>query len=196
MKVYFATSNPAKVKLANERLKNCAVVIEQADLQLLEVQGPDVATVAIAKIHQAKTKLRKPLIVEDAGLRVNALNGFPGVLLKPVFETLGEKKFVKLLDWSKDRRAEVVGALAFWEPRSGRLHLFQGRYPGKISITPRGSQRRGWLLSRVFIPKGSEKTLAELTDREWLEFLDAFRQDDHFHKFSLWLKKQVNSPKK
>ena len=39
----------------------------------------------------------------------------------------------------------------------------------------------------IVIPKNKDKTLAEMNDQEWQEFLDDFRQDDHFEKLGNWI---------
>lgn len=42
------------------------------------------------------------------------------------------------------------------------------------------------MVTRIFIPKGSNKTLAEINNEEWAEFSDKFRRNDHYEQFGKW----------
>ncbi len=186
----FITSNPAKVKLAAERLQKYGVSVAQTNLELEEVQSFDVAEVAEKKIRQAMTKLETPFFVEDSGFYIKALKGFPGPIVKPIMTALGDERVTKLIRPHDSREVEVVGVIAYGDPASGTVKIFQGSYLGTIAESPRGGNTRGWLLTRIFIPHGRNQTLAELNDTEWARFLDDFRHDDHFDKLGKWLVEQ------
>ena len=186
----FITSNPAKVKLAAERLEKYGISVSQTSLKLEEVQSFDVAEVAEKKIRQAMPNLKEPFFVEDSGFYIKALKGFPGPMIKPIMTTLGDERVTKLVGPNDSREVEVIGVIAFGDPVSGMVKTFQGSYLGTIAESPHGFETRGWLLSRIFIPHGWKQTLAELDEEQWQQFLNDFRHNDHFDKLGKYLTEQ------
>jgi XTP/dITP diphosphohydrolase len=189
-RLVFITSNPAKVKMGAERLEKYGISVSQASLELEEVQSFDVAEVAEKKIRQAMSKLTEPFFVEDSGFYIKALKGFPGPMIKSIMIALGDERVTKLVGPNDPREVEVVSVIAYGDPATGTVKTFQGLYLGTIAESPRGTEGRGWLLSKIFIPHGWTKTLAELDEAEWQRFLDDFRHNDHFDKLGQWLSEQ------
>ncbi len=188
--VDFITSNASKVQLADERLRPYGVSVGQRTLKLEEIQSLDVAEVARHKAQQAMQGATKPFFVEDAAFSVKALNGFPGPMIKPVMTAIGDERFTRMIGDGDVRDVEVSGVIAYGDPANGEITLFKGVYAGTIAEHPRGERTKGWLLSTIFIPRGGNKTLAELDDNEWAQFLDDFRRDDHYDKLGKWLSEQ------
>ena len=94
--------------------KDYDINLEHIDLGYCEPQGT-LEEVAISGAKYASRKLNKPVIVEDAGLFIKALKGFPGTYSSYVQETLGNQGILKLLDGVNDRYAEfrsVIGYLS------------------------------------------------------------------------------------
>lgn len=187
MEIKFVTSNPAKVELARQRLAAYGIRVNQTAISVNESQDIEVEKVANYKAQQVMKKCDAPFIIEDSAFYIDALNGFPGTFVKMAFETLGEKNICSLIKGENNKHAFVKSILIYGNPQSGELREFTGIYEGTISDEPRGSNMRGWAVVGIFIPKGWNKTLAELDDNEWLEFLEEFRQGDHFEKFGKWL---------
>ncbi len=188
--ITFITSNAAKVKLAAERLEQYGITVDQATFDLEEVQSFDVIEVATKKAHHAMSKMQNTFFVEDSGFYIKTLQGFPGPLIKPIMQALGEDRLTSLVGPQESRDVEVISVIALGEPATGVIETFQGSYPGTLAELPRGNTARGWLLSRVFIPQGWDQTLAELDETEWSRFLDDFRHNDHFDKLGRWLVEQ------
>ncbi len=182
MKINFITSNAAKVNLANERLAKYGIEVSQKPLPLYEIQSLDITEVAKSKAEQALKFTSEPFIIEDSSLCIESLNNFPGTLLKPVFDSLGDELILRLLKKGQNRSVTVVSQLIYYPGKNEKFELFQGTYKGVLPDEPKGDNMRGWKVSRIFIPKNRDKTLAEMNDREWQDFLDDFRQDDHFEK--------------
>ncbi len=178
------------MQLANERLEQYGITVDQATLNLEEVQSFDVVEVATKKAQYAMSKLQDTFFVEDSGFYIKALQGFPGPLIKPIMQSLGEDRLTRCVEPSENRDVEVISVIALGEPATGVIETFQGSYPGVLAESPRGDVTRGWLLSRVFIPRGWNQTLAELDETEWSRFLDVFRHNDHFDKLGRWLVEQ------
>jgi len=105
---------------------------------------------------RAYSILRKPLFVEDSGLFVPALNGFPGAYSAWVLRKLGNEGILRLLE-GKNRDAEFKCAVAFTEGKEVRL--FTGIVEGRVSESIRGNGGFGY--DPIFIPERGEKTFAE-----------------------------------
>ncbi len=84
-----------------------------ADVQKLEIQHPDLNEIASSALAMIVSKTDKPVFVEDSGLFVHQLNGFPGPYSSFVFETLGVEGILKLLEDAKTRKAEFRSSVAF-----------------------------------------------------------------------------------
>lgn len=131
----------------------------------------------------------KPFIVEDSAFYIEALKGFPGTFVNTSFDTLGEERIVKLLNNEKNRRALIESVLVYGNSVTKKLTLFTSYYHGTISDKPRGLNTKGWKITRIFIPDGEKKTLAENNNKEWRLFLYKFENNDHFEKFGKWFSK-------
>jgi len=105
---------------------------------------------------RAYSILRRPLFVEDSGLFVPALNGFPGAYSAWVLRKLGNEGILRLLE-GKNRDAEFRCAVAFTEGKEVRL--FTGIVEGRVSESIRGNGGFGY--DPIFIPERGEKTFAE-----------------------------------
>ncbi len=95
--------------------------------------------------------------IEDAGLFVDALSGFPGVYSAYVFKTLGNAGILKLLRGEENRRARFRSVVGL--KLGGEVKLFTGEVLGSIAEEARGEAGFGY--DPIFIPEGSTKTFAE-----------------------------------
>ena len=184
--IVFVTSNKGKVEQANERLNRYGINILQQTASVSEIQSLDVEEVALHKARQLEGVIKKPFFVEDSGLYIDQLNGFPGALLKPVMDTIRDGHLLKMLSGEENRSACVKSVMAYYDPVSKTEKLFTGIYKGRISEEERGNNTRGWKVARIFIPDNSDKTLAEMDDNDWARTLEESRKDDHFYKFGEW----------
>lgn len=191
MKVFFITSNASKIKLANERLSRYEIEVKQYSLDLYEIQSLNINEVTKNKAKQVLEFISKPFIIEDSAMFIKALHNFPGALLKPVLESLSDEHLLRILKKGEDRSVTVASQLIFSDGnKNGIFKMFEGFYDGSLADKPRGENLRGWRVSRIFIPKNSKKTLAEMNDQEWQDFLNKFRKNDHYEKFGKWIVSQ------
>lgn len=158
MKIYFCTSNKHKLKEYKEILKEFGINVKKASLKLIEIQADKLEDVAKEKVKHAFEKIKKPVFIEDAGLFIQALKGFPGVYSAYVMKTIGCKGVLKLMKGVKKRDAVFKSVIAFMEENQ-KVHLFCGECKGKISQTIKGSS--GFGFDPIFIPLGYEKTFAQ-----------------------------------
>jgi XTP/dITP diphosphohydrolase len=162
-RVYFATSNDSKFSEARFVLRDYPLRLGRLRTKGVEPQSDSVAEVALTAAAGIAAGRNRRIFVEDTGLFVKSLGGFPGAYAAFVNRTLGPKGLLKLLLGSTDRSAEFVSAVALvGSSRSPRV--FIGRLRGSISMHPVGSH--GFGFDPVFVPEGGQRTLAQLTLEE------------------------------
>jgi inosine/xanthosine triphosphate pyrophosphatase family protein len=77
-----------KGKIAEARLA-AGADLPAAELDLPEIQSLDMLEILRGKAAAAWEALRRPVVVEEAGLELAALNGFPGPLVKWMLQAVG-----------------------------------------------------------------------------------------------------------
>ncbi len=158
--IYFITGNKGKLSEVKEKLRSLDVTVIQEDLGYPEVQGDSPEEVAEYGVECIKKRFSHPFIIEDAGLFIDALEGFPGVYSKYVFFTIGCKGILKLLEEKKRRTAVFRSVYAYSEPDKKPL-FFIGECQGIIANKERGEGGFGY--DPIFIPDGETKTFAEMS---------------------------------
>ncbi len=160
MDVRFVTSNVGKFREVRELLAPSGIRVLQDRRTLPEPQADRLEPVVRAKLAAVRGG-RTPVLVEDSGLFVHALNGFPGVYSAHLYKTLGYGALLDLLR-GRDRTA-VFRTVAGVRIGSG-VRLFTGECPGTIVRHPRGSG--GFGFDPVFRPSGASRTFAEMSSAE------------------------------
>ena len=158
--LYLVTGNPHKAAEAREiaRALGAPVRIEVARARKLEVQSDSLEEIALVAARSAFEEIKRPLLVDDSGLFIEALNGFPGPYSSYVHKTLGISGILRLLEGETNRRACFRTALALILPPYERV--FTGETCGAITRAPRGAG--GFGFDPIFVPEGHTKTYAEM----------------------------------
>jgi XTP/dITP diphosphohydrolase len=157
VKVSFATSNPHKVSEANRVARKFGISFLQAKIKYPEIRSESVSDVALEGARFVYGKVHKPVIVEDSGLFIKALDGFPGVYSRNAFDKIGIQGILDLMGKKKDRRAFFASAVAYSDGKN--IAVFEGFVDGVIAKIAKGSS--GFGFDPIFIPKGFRKTFAE-----------------------------------
>jgi non-canonical purine NTP pyrophosphatase (RdgB/HAM1 family) len=132
------------------------------DVELPEIQSLDARVVIRAKAEEAWRRLRRPLVVEETSLELDALGGFPGPFVKWMLAAAGPDGIARCAAGLGNPRA-VARCLVLY--RDGeRETIGEGVDPGQLVLPARGSAGFGWDV--VFAPAGESRTYAELGDRE------------------------------
>jgi XTP/dITP diphosphohydrolase len=154
----FVTGNPGKAREAAAVLPD---TVEQVDYDYVEKQADDLPTIAAHGARDAYATLDgdDPVLVDDAGLFVAALDGFPGPYSSYVEDRLGIEAIPQLLDASDDRSAAFRTVLAYSD--GDRVETFEGRVDGRI-VSPRGDDGFGY--DPIFEHDG--RTFAERSTEE------------------------------
>ena len=184
--IYFATSNPHKFEEARLVLGEYGLGVVKLDHKGLEIQADDLEDIArTAVTHLSKTQSRHT-IVEDAGLFVKALEGFPGPYSSYILRTIGNEGVLKLMQNVSDRRAEFKSAVAFCAPNI-QPRCFQGVVEGSLSLEARGTH--GFGFDPIFIPsEGDGRTFAEMEMEEKNEISHRARAMRAFAKWYMELR--------
>ncbi len=160
MTLWFMTSNAGKVAEAKEYFSHLGITVEQFEFEAIEPQADDIEIVALSKIEQAIPHLPNPsdqLLVEDAGLFVGALEGFPGVYSSYSLETIGLHGILKLMEHlqsedpvmdGKLRNAVFRAVAALYQ--NGQTIVAEGVCPGRIAHQLDGEG--GFGFDPIFIP--------------------------------------------
>lgn len=175
--LFFASSNEHKFEEAQRILSHLGVKIKLFKTTLEEIQSNSLSEIAKRKAIDAFTKIQKPVIIEDDCLFINSLNGFPGPYSSYVYETIGNKGLVRLLENTELRDAKFVEIIAYCNGVDD-VQLFESSIPGKISSI---IEKGGWGYDPIFIPDGESKTYANVPNKDKLSHRSASLQ-----KFSDW----------
>jgi len=161
---FFATGNVHKFSEACLVLSEFKIAVAMLKVKMIEIQDDSIECIAVSSVLDAVKKCRLPIIVEDAGLFIKALNGFPGPYSSYVFQTIGTSGILKLMNNVSDRRAYFHSVIAFCRPKEGPL-TFHGKVEGRIIQEERGAA--GFGFDPIFAPlKGNGKTFAEMETEE------------------------------
>jgi len=161
-KLYFVTTNDNKFREVQEILKPFGILITHKKQDLLEIQCRHTDTVAQVKAGDAYSRFMNPVLVEDTGIFINSLSGFPGVYSAYAYKTMGLEGFMRLMKGVKDRSVVFSTSVAF-KPDSHRGFVFRGEMEGRIAQRLSGEH---WGYDPLFIPKGFSKTYAEMKPDE------------------------------
>ena len=168
----FITSNKHKVKeiraLANSESKD--ITIAHLDYDYPEFQLDEIETVAEESANYIRRykpiKEEKPFFIEDSGLTIPALNGFPGPFSAFVFNKIGNAGILKLMvdKNGEERRATFKTVVAFCESLEKAPMLFVGTSEGRIANAARGEGGFGY--DPIFELESANKTFAEMSTEE------------------------------
>ena len=164
MKLYFVTSNFEKVNEFN-RILDGKIEIEhlKPKMEIKELVDQDIEKVVCDKAKKMLEIYKRPIIAEDTGFFINALDGFPGCLINRETKKHGGKYdyWCNLLNEKgiEDRSTQVKTAIAVCKPRKEPL-VYVGIIQGSIPEKPKGKFGFGW--DNIFIPDGYNKTFSEL----------------------------------
>ncbi|GAB6860665.1 non-canonical purine NTP pyrophosphatase [Haloplanus litoreus] len=179
----YVTTNPGKVREVREYLDDGAVA--QLDFDYTEIQAPTLEPIAARGAREAFRHAGEPVLVDDAGLFIDALDGFPGPYTAYAEEKLGIERVSALareatdparaafrcvlaycdgdpFDASPDPidRGDRAAAAAADEDADGDdlpVKLFTGSVRGRL-VDPRGDEGFGY--DPVFEHEGT--TFAEM----------------------------------
>jgi len=182
--IFFATNNINKFNEARRVLGEFKVAVGMLRVKSLEIQSDSLEEVAKASVMDAFRRCNLPIIVEDAGLFVDALRGFPGPYAAYVYRTIGNRGLLRLMENVGDRRGRFESVIAYFSDEVKEPVCFGGTVLGKIALSERRkSAETGFGFDPIFIPSGGRKTFAEMSVEEKNR---SSHRADAFRKFAEW----------
>jgi len=178
-KIIFVTGNAHKVKEAGDILSPLGISVEQNNCGYPELQEDELEKIAAFGAEYAADHLGREVMVDDSGLFIRALGGFPGPYSAYVFDTLGNERILKLMDMETDRKAVFRCVTGYCRPGE-KARLFAGEVDGEISLVDRGEAGFGY--DPIFAVGG--RTFGEMGDHEKNLLSHRYRA---LLKFAKWL---------
>jgi XTP/dITP diphosphohydrolase len=162
---YFVTSNIHKFLEARKVLAEHNLATAKLRVDAIEIQDDSLENIARFSALDAVKNCKLPVFVEDAGLFIDALGGFPGPYSKYVFNTVGLEGILKLMEGVKNRDAYFMSVVAYSSPTDDEPTCFVGKIKGKIISELKGTEGFGY--DPIFVPNGSDgRTFAEMSTDE------------------------------
>ena len=124
-----------------------------------EIQADTIDETIVPGLRWLMERYNRPMMIDDSGLFIDALKGFPGVYSAYVFKTVGCDGILKLMRDVKDRRARFECCIGFMMP-GGEPSTCKGIAKGSISMERAGTGGFGY--DPVFVPEGYAKTYAQI----------------------------------
>jgi len=181
LKVFkFITKNKGKVEEFRAYTKASVIEIAHVDASYPELQADTLVEVAKYALQYCKAFYDPPFIIEDSGLFIDDLAGFPGPYSAYVFKTVGCDGVLKLAEEGTTARFKSVIGMHY----SGDIKLFEGEVNGTL-VPRRGTM--GFGFDPIFEYKG--RTFAEMTTDE--KNLLSHREKS-MNKFINWAQKLYN----
>ena len=163
--VRMVTSNDGKAREFDRALEGIEWRVERVPAPYPELQADTLDEVAWASARYLLEAglVEPPFFLEDAGLFVDALGGFPGVYSAYVLSTIGTAGVLRLMEGQRDRAASFEGRVALCL-EAGEVELLGGSCRGELAREARGEGGFGY--DPIFVPQGHSRTFAEMSVEE------------------------------
>ncbi len=162
--IVFVTHNKGKVASANKHFKDIKFQIYEYELD--EPRSDDVGEISRSKVKEAYDLVKKPCIALDCGFFIPALNGFPRAFVNFALDTIHLDGILKMMEGKENRECYFLECLSYYD--GVKVKQFFGKQEGKLATKILGEDtNEKWSdLWYIYIPQGSEKTLAQMTREE------------------------------
>lgn len=188
-KITFVSTNRAKAKVLAECVGTAGYELERLELPIIEPQGSTLEAVALDKARQAFAYFEEPLVVEDSGLCVDVLAGFPGPVTKYMLETIGVAGLLRLVHGMPTRTCRFSGALVYVDA-DGTPHTFLDKQAvGTLALEadPTRAPDAWSAMWNVFIPEGASQPLSALLPAERAAVFARWQEQSVYAQFARWL---------
>ena len=170
--IVIATRNPGKAKeftkLFAEKGYQVKTLLDYPELPDVEETGKTFEENARLKAETIAAILKQPVLADDSGLIVDALDGMPGIFSarfagEPTNNAANNAKLLhELTGVPKEKRTAMFHCtLVFAAPDKESL-VVEGNWAGEIGTIPRGDHGFGY--DPLFFVPEEQKTAAELSD--------------------------------
>lgn len=174
--IVFSSGNPGKIKEVQSIFKDSSFeILPQSSIGVHEGAAETACTFvenSLLKARFVSSKTKYPVIADDSGIVINALNKEPGVFSA---RYAGEKasdqdnisKVIRNLKKQNltESPAKFIAVIVYVSKEDDPVPIItQGELTGRVIIEPRGNNGFGY--DPIFCPDGFEKTLAEIPEKD------------------------------
>ncbi len=165
--IFFVTNNINKFNEARRILVEYNIAVGMLRVKSSEIQNESLEEIAKASAKDAFKNCHLPIIVEDAGLFIDALDGFPGPYAAYTYKTIGNQGVLKLMRNIQNRKAHFESVIAYLSAQQKAPICFHGQVDGEITTEERRSDTKsGFGFDPIFQPTKSPRTFAEMNITE------------------------------
>lgn len=161
----FISSNKHKYQEMENKLRKYNYQINHFHYKYTELQADTIEEIAMASATSLSTIIQGDFFIEDSGLSIDALQGFPGPYSSYVLQTIGWNGILQLMNHYDLRKAKFISVIVLI--RNNKLDVFSGECQGIISHQGLGDEGFGY--DPIFIPLKNDseaKTFAQLSIEE------------------------------
>lgn len=166
-KIIFATGNKNKLREVQQMIGDSHELLTPTDVGITEdipETSPTIEGNALQKARYIYERTGADCFADDTGLEIEFLNGEPGVYSA---RYAGENKLaednmnlvLKKMDGATNRNARFITVIALI--LGGKEYLFEGVVEGEMTTERHGTEGFGY--DPIFMPKGYDRTFAEMT---------------------------------
>ncbi len=172
--IVFASSNQDKVREVREMLEPIGYkVLSLKDLNLEVTRPEDALTFegnSRIKAEDIASKCEYPVLSDDSGLSIDALDGFPGVHSARFMEGHDYKEkneaLIEMLKDKKNRKASYLTVMTYIDKSKGIEEVFPGENAGEITTTQDMNPINGFGYDPIFFSYDLKKTFSQATPEE------------------------------
>jgi XTP/dITP diphosphohydrolase len=159
MEILFATSNKHKFEEARVILATVGISVKHFPFSHNEIRSDSLEEIAIEAAGAAYAQTKKPVFVEDTGLFIDSLHGFPGTYSAWVQKKIGPHGILKLMEGieKEKRSASFKTSIAFHD--GAKIQCVSGECKGIIADAVKGAGGFGY--DPIFIPQGYPQTFGQ-----------------------------------
>jgi XTP/dITP diphosphohydrolase len=159
LRILFETGNLGKLEEVQAIFAELGHDVQQLKDEYPEIQADTLEEVVESGLKWLWERHGVPIMIDDSGLFINCLKGFPGVYSAYVYKTLGCPGILRLMENRDDRSAEFR-CCAGYVDQDGKITMRSGISKGIIVGEMRGTGGFGY--DPIFLPEKEIKTFAEL----------------------------------
>lgn len=168
-RIVVATGNRHKIEEISAILAPLGIetvgIAEMGGMPEVVEDGDTFEANAVKKAREVAAAIGAPVLADDSGLAVAALDGRPGVYSAryagaDASDADNVRKLLAEMAECRSRAAKFVCVIAVARETGELLGTARGEVPGRIIDAPRG--RGGFGYDPIFVPEGYDLTFAEL----------------------------------
>lgn len=168
-KLIYVTGNYGKYVAVKKKSIAMGLDVDFFQYDLDELEINDVTVVSKDKASKAYQLVQNPCFVRDSGFYIEDYPGcpnYPGTLVKRSGISNNIEELLAVMKDVSNRNCKFVDCLTYYD--GDKHYQFISESPGKLAysksgVLPKDAYSRLW---EVFVPEGSGKTLAAMTDEE------------------------------